>query len=83
MCQAEVKIRGSIFMAKTETDDFRGLLYNPSYENEVVLLFGLLMPYLDSQFVIDEYSGSFPDCIALKNGKEIGIEFEEIRRAHV
>lgn len=56
--------------------EFRGLLHAPSYENEVVLLFGLLMPHLDSQFVIDEYSGSFPDCIALKNGKEIGIEFE-------
>jgi hypothetical protein len=50
--------------------------YAPSYENEVVLLFRLLMPYLDSQFVIDEYSGSFPDCLARRDGKEIGIEFE-------
>lgn len=57
-------------------ENFRGLLYTPSYENEVVLLFGMLMPYLDSQFVIDEYSGSFPDCRARRDGNEIGIEFE-------
>lgn len=58
------------------SEKFRGLSYAPSYENEVVLLFGLLMPYLDSQFVIDEYSGSFPDCKARRDGKEICIEFE-------
>ncbi len=57
-------------------EKFRGLRFAPSYENEVVLLFGLLMPHLKSQFVIEEYSGSFPDCIALRDGKEIGIEFE-------
>ena len=62
-------------MTKTE-EDFRGLLYAPSYENEVVLLFGLLMPHLKSRFVIDEYNGSFPDCLARRDGKEIWIEFE-------
>lgn len=55
---------------------FRALMYAPSYENEVVLLFGLLIPHLDNQFVIDEYSGSFPDCVARRYGKEIRIEFE-------
>jgi hypothetical protein len=54
----------------------RGLLYEPTYENEVILLFGLLIPYLKDDFVIDQYSGSFPDCIARRNGEEIGIEFE-------
>jgi len=54
----------------------RGLLYEPTYENEVVLLFGLLMPYFKDDFVVDRYLGSFPDCIARRNGEEIGIEFE-------
>lgn len=53
-----------------------GFLYAPYYENEVVLLFGLLMPKLESKYVINEFSGSFPDCIALRDGIEIGIEFE-------
>ena len=57
-------------------EEFRGLKYTPSYENEVILLFGMLMPHLESQFVIDEYNGSFPDCTALRDGKEVGIEFE-------
>jgi len=56
-------------------EEFRGLKYTPSYENEVILLFGMLMPHLESQFVIDEYNGSFPDCTALRDGKEVGIEF--------
>ena len=32
--------------------------------------------YLDNQFLIDEYSGSFPDCYARKDGKYIGIEYK-------
>jgi hypothetical protein len=55
---------------------FRGLLYEPTYENEVVLLFGLLLPHLEDSFVVDRFLGSFPDCIARRNGEEIGIEFE-------
>jgi hypothetical protein len=58
------------------TSEFRGFIYYPHYENEVVLLFGLLMPHFRNSFVINEYSGSFPDCLALRDGKEIGIEFE-------
>jgi hypothetical protein len=57
-------------------DVARGLLYEPTYENEVVLLFGLLIPYFEDKFVIDRYFGSFPDCLARRNGEEIGIEFE-------
>jgi hypothetical protein len=57
-------------------DTVRGLLYEPTYENEVVLLFGLLIPHFEDDFVIDRYFGSFPDCIARRNGEEVGIEFE-------
>jgi hypothetical protein len=57
-------------------DDGRGLLYEPTYENEVILLFGLLIPYLKDEFVVDRFLGSFPDCIAKRNGEEIGVEFE-------
>lgn len=57
-------------------NDFRGLLYYPTYEHEVVLLFGLLIPYLKDSFVIDKYLDSFPDCIAYRNGEKVGIEFE-------
>lgn len=58
------------------TENFRGFLYTPSYENEVLILFGLLMPHLDNKFLIEECSGKFPDCFAQKDGKYIGIEFE-------
>jgi hypothetical protein len=34
------------------------------------------MPHLDNQFLIEEYSGSFPDCYAQRDGEYIGIEFE-------
>ena len=57
-------------------EEFKGLTYAPSYENEVILLFGMLMPHLERQFLINEYNGLFPDCFALMDGKEIGIEFE-------
>ncbi len=39
----------------------RGLLYEPTYESEVILLFGLLIPHFKDDFVIDSYFGSFPD----------------------
>lgn len=64
-------------MEKDKTDDFRGLLYNPIFEHEVEVLFGLIMPKLEKhRFAIEEYSGGFPDCFALCDGKRIGIEFE-------
>ncbi len=59
-----------------EADDFRGLLYNPTLENEAVMLFTLLIPHLKYSFAIEEYSGTFPDCFALRNRERIGIEFE-------
>jgi len=58
-------------------DDFRGLLYNPTLESEVVMLFSLLIPHLEDSFVIEEGDrGAFPDCLALRNGQKVGIEFE-------
>lgn len=63
-------------MTKNEADNFRGLLYNPSLENEAVMLFSLLIPHLSDSFAIEEYSGTFPDCFALRNKKRVGIEFE-------
>ena len=63
-------------MTKTKNDDFRGLLYNPALENEAVMLFSMLIPHLGDSFAIEEYSGTFPDCYALRNGQRVGIEFE-------
>jgi hypothetical protein len=50
--------------------------YEPRYENEVCLLFGFIMPYLKNEWILDEYSGSFPDAIFLIDGKETRVEFE-------
>jgi len=54
----------------------RSLLCEPEYESEVIILFGLLIPYLDDDFVVDQYRGNFPDCIMLRNGQRVGVEFE-------
>jgi hypothetical protein len=56
----------------------RGLSYPPVLESEVLVLFGMLIPYLDDEFIIKEFNTSpgFPDCYALKNNVEVGIEFE-------
>ena len=55
---------------------FRGLLYEPTYEDEVLILFSMLIPSLRDEYVINRYSGAFPDCFATRNGQEVGIEFE-------
>lgn len=55
-----------------------GLSYPPFLESEVLVLFGMLIPHLNDEFVIKEFNSSpgFPDCFALRNGREVGIEFE-------
>src|SRR3990170_7734046 len=64
-------------MKENKFDNFRGLLYNPTLDNEVVMLFGLLIPHLPDSFAIEKGdSGTFPDCFAMRNGQRIGIEFE-------
>jgi len=56
--------------------EFRGLRYEPSYEDEVLILFSMLIPHFKDRFVIDSYTGAFPDCYATRNGEAVGIEFE-------
>lgn len=63
-------------MTNNEAEIFRGLLFWPTYEHEVVILFSLLLPYLKDSFAIDQYSDAFPDCFAKRNGQKMGIEFE-------
>jgi len=63
-------------MKNNEAEDFRGLLFEPTYEHEVVILFTLLIPHLRDSFAIDQYRDTFPDCSAKRNRQKIGIEFE-------
>lgn len=71
-----VSIKGAEAM-ENENVGFRGMLYYPTLESEVIMLFCLLIPHLEDAFVISEGdSGDFPDCFALRNGKTVGIEFE-------
>jgi hypothetical protein len=68
-------------MKNNGADNFRGLLFEPTYEQEVIILFGMLIPYLKDSFIIDKYPDTFPDCFARRNGQEIGIEFE-VKASH-
>jgi hypothetical protein len=62
-----------------------GFLYEPSKEDEVVMLFGLLMPHigefleelgLGSRVFIDEWIESPTDCIMEVDGRKLRVEFE-------
>jgi len=59
---------------------FRGFVYAPRTEQEVVALFGLLLPYLEPPICVDEIGTGFPDLIAFRTDgeepREIRIEFE-------
>ena len=57
-------------------DKFRGFTYAPSYEDEVIMLFGMMLPHFKDVFEIEEYTDEFPDCSAKVNGELVGIEFE-------
>ncbi|MCP8321435.1 MAG: hypothetical protein H3Z52_10935 [archaeon] len=74
--EAKRKWRLDVSMRNDGSNDFRGLLFEPTYEHEVVILFSLLIPHLKDSFVIDQYRDTFPDCFATRNGQKIGIEFE-------
>lgn len=57
------------------------LEYAPSSEQEVVLLFGLLLPWLPEEFRLDEVRTAYPDCLASRIGpsgasQPLRIEFE-------
>ncbi len=58
--------------------NFRGLLWEPSDEQEVVLLFGQLLDHLPRPLAIEYVQTGFPDCKAIdtQTGKPIWIEFK-------
>jgi len=57
---------------------FRGLLWVPGSEQEVVFLFGVLLHQLPWPIAIDEIRCAFPDCLAHRTdtGTPVRIEFE-------
>ena len=65
------------------SEEFRGLIYAPSYEDEVIMLFGMILQNLEDRFEIEEYTDEFPDCSAKMNGKPIGIELELANKSWV
>lgn len=68
------------------TDTKFGLLYEPSNENEVRILFGVVMPYLGeafgklgyggAEYYLDDFTDGDPDCTLVIDGKKVGTEFE-------
>jgi len=63
-------------------EEFRGLIYEPYNEQEVVSLFFMLLPHLKLDLCFEEVRTAFPDCIALKKTpegwKKVRIEFEHL-----
>lgn len=63
-------------------DDFRGLIYEPFSEQEVIVLFFMIQPYLRLELCFDEIRTDFPDCIAWrrtkKGWKTLRVEFEHL-----
>ncbi len=59
-------------------NDFRGLLWEPSSEQEVVMLFGQLLDYLPQKLGVEFIQTPFPDCKAVDLDTEaiVWIEFE-------
>lgn len=59
-------------------ENFRGLLWEPSDEQEVVLLFGQLLDHLPRPLAIEYVQTGFPDCkaIDMETGEPIWIEFK-------
>ncbi|MEW6047720.1 MAG: hypothetical protein AB1609_14765 [Bacillota bacterium] len=54
-----------------------GLRWAPPYGQEVVMLFGMLLPHIEGIAQVEESSDQFPDCVALNtDGKPLRIEFE-------
>lgn len=57
---------------------FRGLRWEPTNEQEVVMLFGRLLDRLDTSLAIESIGTTFPDCKATdsEDGTPVCIEFE-------
>lgn len=54
-----------------------GLRWAPSHEQEVGMLFGMLLPHIEGIAQVEESSDQFPDCVAVSaDGKPVRIEFE-------
>lgn len=58
--------------------EFRGLLWEPSDEQEVVMLFGQLLDHLPRPLAIEYLQTGFPDCKAVdtETGDGVWIEFK-------
>lgn len=52
--------------------------HEPRTEQEVVCLFGALLPYLNERLIVRKVGAAFPDCLAVRadNGALVRIEFE-------
>lgn len=63
---------------------FRGFIYAPHFEQEVVGLFCLLLPHLPYSLAIEELREAFPDCIARRTDSPdkpiVRIEFQKTSR---
>jgi hypothetical protein len=60
--------------------DFRGFMWEPTTEQEVVVVFGILLHLgaFETPLCIDRVRTTFPDCTALipGSGRRVNIEFE-------
>lgn len=68
-------------MYTTPNENFRGMVWEPATEQEVVVLFGRFLPDLDAAIAINHARTPFPDCVAVateRDGstKTLNIEFE-------
>lgn len=60
------------------TNTIHRFAHEPRTEQEVVCLFGALLPYLDVPLIVDQVQTPFPDCRAhnAETGQPLRIEFE-------
>jgi len=69
-------------LSKIIPDDFKGLIYEPYNEQEVISLFFMVLPYLKLDLCFEEVRTDFPDCIAwkktLEGWEKVNIEFEHL-----
>jgi hypothetical protein len=74
---ASIKPRHKKAITRTHTH-FRGLRWEPTDEQEVVMLFGQLLDHLPESLVIDYIGTVFPDCKATnaETNEDVWIEFE-------
>lgn len=63
-------------------DNFKGFIYEPYNEQEVISLFFTVLPYLKLNFCFEEIRTDFPDCLMWERTsniwKKINVEFEHL-----